>query len=185
METATKFHLPQLNKEIQMKKKVTFSIEKDIHEKFTVALMLSHETQSAALEKCVKEYISKVFLSFSEKYSENTPLSTETPKAIRRIPRWAKNKDQINHKILRAYLLLKEENEQVTVFDIERLCLDRDRTDTYTPTFRNNYAQMKIETPKSTGKVFEETNGFVTIWDRVEPTLMQYKEYFIAPIDEE
>lgn len=168
---------------IQMKKKITFSIDKDLHEKFTVALMLSHETQSGALEKCVKDYISKIFLSFSEKYSDNTPLSTDTPKALKRIPRWAKNRDQINHKILRAYLLLKEENDQVTVFDIERLCLDRERPDTYAPTFRNNYAQMKIETPKSTGKVFEEQNGFVRIWERVEPTLMQYKDYFTAPYE--
>ena len=164
---------------MKKKKKITFSIDPDVHSKFTVALMLTGETQTAALEKCVKEYISNVFFKEGEKYSATTPLSTETPKAIKRIPRWAKNPDQINHKIIRAYLLLKEENEKVTVLDIEKLCLDRTRQDTFAPTFRNNYAQMKIETPKSTGKVFEETNGFVTIWERVEPTLTEYKDYFL------
>ncbi len=161
------------------KKKITFSIDPDVHEKFTVALMLTGETQTAALEKCVKEYISKIFFKESEKFSTTTPLSTETPKAINRIPRWAKNPDQINHKIIRAYFLLREENENITVYDMERLCLDRSRPDTFAPTFRNNYAQMKIETPKSTGKVFEEKGGFVYIWDRVAPTLENYKKYFI------
>jgi len=163
-----------------MKKKITFNMDKAVHEKFTVALMLTGETQTAALEKCVKEYIAKVFFTESEKFKKTTPLSTETPKAIKRIPRWAKNYDQINHKILRAYFLLSEQSDQITVFDMERMCLDQSRPDTYAPTFRNNYAQMKIETPKSTGKVFEELNGFVTIWDRIEPTLLKYKEYFIS-----
>ncbi|MBQ9710151.1 MAG: hypothetical protein IJV67_05980 [Clostridia bacterium] len=162
------------------KKKVTVNVNRSVHEKFTVALMLTGETQSAAIEKCMKDYISKIFFSEGEKFSTTTPLSTETPKAIKRIPRWAKNSDQINHKIIRAYLLLSEENEQVTVFDMERLCLDNTKPDTYCPTFRNNYAQMKIETPKSTGKVFEEANGFVTLWDRTKDTLLQYKEYFTS-----
>ena len=162
------------------KKKITVSIDKSVHEKFSVALMLTGETQSLAIEKCMKDYISKIFFTEGEKYSSTTPLSTETPKAIRRIPRWAKNSDQINHKIIRAYLLLKKENEQITVFDMERLCLDSSKQDTYCPTFRNNYAQMKIETPKSTGKVFEENHGFVTLWDRIEPTIEQHKEYFTS-----
>lgn len=161
-----------------MKKKITFELDSDLHMKFSVALKLNHETQKAALEKCVKEYISKVFFSESEKYSTTTPLSTETPKAIKRIPRWAANPDQINHKIIRAYFLLSESLDSVTVYDMEHLCLDASKPDTYCPTFRNNYAQMKIETPKSTGKVFEEKNGFVSIWDRVEPTLMKYRESF-------
>ncbi len=163
-----------------MKKKITISIDKDLHEKFTVALMLTGETQKSALEKCVKDYISQVFFKESEKYSSSTPLSTETPKALKRIPRWAKNPEQINHKILRAYLLLAENNEQVTVYDMEKICLDMNRVDVYCPTFRNNYAQMKIETPKSTGKVFEEKNGFVTIWDRVEDIIESYKDCFIS-----
>jgi len=75
-------------------------------------------------------------------------------------------------------LLLSAENEQVTSYDMERRCLDRNFSDTYAPTFRNNFAQMKIETPKSTGKVFEEKNGFVTVWERVAPTLESYRAYF-------
>ncbi len=160
-------------------KKITFQIDNDLHMKFSIALSLKKETQRAALEKCVKEYIADVFLTEGEKYSPTTPLSTETPKAIKRIPRWAVNADQINHKIIRAYFIASQQNETVTVFDMEKLCLDSSRPDTYAPTFRNNYAQMKIETAKSTGKVFEEKNGFVTIWDRVAPTLEKYKEYFL------
>lgn len=162
------------------KKKITFTTDKDTHEKFSVAIMLAGDTQTAALNKCMKEYISKVFSQVSEQYAPNTPLSTEEPKAIRRIPRWANNPNQINHKILRAYLLLKKHNEKITVYDIEKVCLDQSKPDTYVPTFRNNYMQMKIETPKSTGKVFEEKNGLVEIWDRVKDTLSLYENDFTS-----
>ena len=169
----------------QKKKKITFIVEPGLHEKFSVALMLTGETQAAALNKCLKEYISKVFQLESEKYSSASPLSTETPKAIKRIPRWANNPDQINHKIIRAYFTLSDSGENVTVYDMERLCLDRSHPETYAPTFRNNFAQMKIETPKSTGKVFEEKNGFVHIWERVENTLLEHIKYFIQPIEQD
>ena len=160
------------------KKKITFLTDNETHEKFTVALMLAGENQTNALNNCMKEYISRVFAQVSEKYASNSPLSTEAPKAIRRIPRWANNPDQINHKILRAYLLLQKESDKITVYDIEKLCLNADRQDTYVPTFRNNFMQMKIETPKSTGKVFEEKNGFVEIWDRVKDVVAKYEDAF-------
>lgn len=41
----------------------------------------------------------------------------------------------------------------------------------YVPTFRNNYAQMKIDGPKSHGKVFEDDGDRVWIWKEVEEVL--------------
>jgi hypothetical protein len=49
---------------------------------------------------------------------------------------------------------------------------------TYVRDFRGNFNQMKIDAPKSHGKVFEIDNGNVVIWGYVKGPLMEYKEYF-------
>lgn len=41
-----------------------------------------------------------------------------------------------------------------------------------------NYSQMKLDGPKSHGKVFEDDGETVTIWREVEDTLMKYKSSF-------
>ena len=46
------------------------------------------------------------------------------------------------------------------------------------PTFRNNYSQMKIDGPKSHGKVFEDDGENVWIWHEIEEVLMKYKSNF-------
>jgi hypothetical protein len=97
-------------------------------------------------------------------------IQEEGPKAIRRIPRWAKNPSQINHKILRAFLKLQAENGSVTVLALRQRCSDIN--------FPSHYASMKTDHGNSHGKVFEESNGYVTIWDVVQPTIEKYRKYF-------
>lgn len=48
------------------------------------------------------------------------------------------------------------------------------------PTFRNNYAQMKIDGPKSHGKVFEDDGDRVWIWKEVEEVLRSHKNSFLV-----
>ena len=48
----------------------------------------------------------------------------------------------------------------------------------YVPTFKNNYSQMKIDSSKSHGKVFEDNGDKVWIWSEIENTLMKYKSSF-------
>ena len=45
---------------------------------------------------------------------------------------------------------------EATLNMMERLCSDKERPDLYVPTFKNNYSQMKLDGPKSHGKVFED-----------------------------
>ena len=47
------------------------------------------------------------------------------------------------------------------------------------PTFKNNYAQMKIDGPQSHGKVFEDDGERVWIWKEVEDVLRKYKDSFL------
>ena len=61
---------------------------------------------------------------------------------------------------------------------MERLCSDKDHPELYVPTFKNNYSQMKIDGPKSYGKVFEDDGERVWIWSEVETVLLQYKIAF-------
>ena len=61
---------------------------------------------------------------------------------------------------------------------MEELCSQEDFPEFYVPTFRNNYAQMKIDGAKTYGKVFEDDGKVVSIWCEVESALLEYKSYF-------
>ena len=107
-------------------------------------------------------------------------IFSEFGKAIHRIPRWARNPQQNNHKILKAFLELQQEIGKVSIDALRKRCSDpTGHPDTYVPHFDNNYAQMKFDNGNSHGKVFEETNGFVTIWDHISDTLLRYRDYFL------
>ena len=106
--------------------------------------------------------------------------SDEQGKANHRIPRWAKNPQQNNHKILRAFFELQREMKEVTIDALRRRCSDPvDHPDTYVPHFDNNFSQMKFDNGHSHGKVFEEHDGFVGVWDRISDTLQRYRDYFL------
>lgn len=103
----------------------------------------------------------------------------EWGKAINRIPRWARNPQQNNHKILRAFFELKQEFGNVTLEALRRRCSDpTGHPNTYVPHFDNNYSQMKFDNGNSHGKVFEEHDGYITIWDRISDTLQKYRDFF-------
>ncbi|MBR4201845.1 MAG: hypothetical protein IKQ91_11380 [Oscillospiraceae bacterium] len=100
-------------------------------------------------------------------------------KANKRIPRWARNPQQNNHKILRAFFELKRELGNVTIDALRSRCSDpTGHPNTYVPHFDNNFSQMKFDNGNSHGKVFEEHDGYITIWDRISDTLQKYRDYF-------
>lgn len=109
-----------------------------------------------------------------------TDYWSEWGKAMHRIPRWARNPQQNNHKILKAFLELQQELGKVSIDALRKRCSDpAGHPDTYVPHFDNNYAQMKFDNGNSHGKVFEENNGFVTIWDYISDTLLRYRDCFL------
>ncbi len=104
----------------------------------------------------------------------------EWGKANQRIPRWARNPQQNNHKILRAFFELQKEMKAVTIDALRRRCSDPvGHPETYVPHFDNNFSQMKFDNGHSHGKVFEEHNGFINVWDRISDTLQRYRDYFL------
>ena len=99
-------------------------------------------------------------------------------KANQRIPAWAHKPNQYNHKIIRAFFAASNGGTTALLSEMEKLCSDSEVPELYVPTFRNNYAQMKIDGPKSHGRVFEDDGHMVTIWPDVQTTLMKYRSFF-------
>ena len=166
-----------------MSKKVSFNVDSDVYEKFELALKLSGETDEKAIDSCLRWYIAQSFGNVSKEYTPKAKVvgsedKDYNGKALQSIPGWAFKPNQYNHKIIRAYYMAVDIAGAATVSMMERLCSDKDRTDLYVPTFKNNFSQMKIDGPKSHGKVFEDDGQNVWIWDEIEEILMKYKNSF-------
>ena len=166
-----------------VQKEISFTIDSDVYEKLTMALQLSGEDQETVLENCVKSYIAKTFGAISEEYSPDKKKSVAdrdyTGKAIQRIPAWSAKPNQNNHKIIRAFFTAEESFGSVTLDTMEKLCGDKSKSDLYVSNFKNNYAQMKLDGPKTYGKVFEDDGENVWIWKEVEHVLRKYKDSFL------
>lgn len=169
---------------------ITFecSIKEDVVEKFNLALILNKEEADDVIEKYMMQYISSSFSKASKTYK--APPTSKIPRVIdvmnidmgkakNRIPKWALKAEQYNHKIVRAYFQVEREFGHVPLDELEKRCSDEVTfPTTYVRDFRGNFNQMKIDAPKSHGKVFEIDNGNVVIWDYVKETLMKNKVYF-------
>jgi len=169
-----------------MRKNITFSVDSDVYEKFIMALNLSGKTADEAGEACLCWYIAQAFENVSKEYTPRAVKQNDNHvkdfygKALQRIPLWAMKPNQYNHKIIKAYFIAVDIAGEATLPMMERLCSDKDRPDLLVPTFKNNYSQMKLDGPKSHGKVFEDDGVRVWIWDEVEETLMKYKDSFYS-----
>lgn len=168
-----------------MDKKVSFEVDSDIYEKFCMALSLNTEDKNLAIQNCMKLYIANAFEKASQIYhtKSNTrqPINSDkdfSGKANSRIPVWALKPEQYNHKIIKAYFTALAIADEATIDMMENLCSDKEHPELYVPTFKSNYAQMKIDGAKSHGKVFEDNGEQVWIWNEVEDTLLKYKSSF-------
>ncbi len=168
-----------------MVRNITISINEDIYEKFCLAMNLTKDTENVAIETCMRWYIAKTFEKASHVYNPKTVARQNEytnkdfyGKAIQRIPIWAVKPNQYNHKIIRAYFKAVAATGRATIDMMERLCSDENNLELYVPTFKNNYSQMKLDGPKSHGKVFEDDGDSVWIWSEVEEVLMKYKTNF-------
>ena len=161
----------------------TCKISEDVIEKFNLALALNKEVADSVMERMMMQYISESFSKASQTYKATATLKPErtvdTGKALHRIPKWAARSNQCNHRIIRAYFQTEKELGQVPLEALEKRCSDEAKyPTTYVRDFRGNFNQMKIDAPKSHGKVFEVNNGMVELWEYTKGTLLEYKEHF-------
>lgn len=88
-------------------------------------------------------------------------IRKEIEKVKTRVPKWLKNKEQINTRILLNYFKLLRKNEKVLYNDLKNECMK-------IPTFETNYDQMKNFGEKNHAKVFEENNYEIHLWEPVK-----------------
>ncbi len=167
---------------------INVTVDNDIVEKFEIALRLSGESKSDVIGSLMRKYISQTFSHLAENYKTPTLTKSETDsdganygKALHRIPMWAKRPQQINYKIMRAFLQLSQQTDYVTYNALLSRCSDKmNHPDVFVPTFTTNFAQMKFDGDNSHGKVFEvDQKGIVTIWSIVRDVVSASQSDFL------
>ena len=173
-----------------MKDLAIFNIDSYLLEKFQAKVAMENSTDDDVIEDLIRNYIAP----------KNNLLVNNAPyyaKANMGIPLWAMKPNQNNHRVIRAYFkALKGTSEFVSLNEMLYYCTHAEYQDTYIPPtlqnssekrFWNTYNQLKVDSPNSNGKVFEDrercdrTGRFikaVTVWAPVNDTLMRYKSYF-------
>ena len=173
-----------------MKKEFTISVEEDILLRFNMALQLNNDISEDVCESFMRTYISDSFSKAAAAYGESSVISkhqsSSNPyygKAINKISKWANKPNNINYKIIRAFLQLSTEAEYVTYEALVQRCSDEENhPDVFVPTFSSNFAQMKLDSEKSYGKVFiTEENNILTLWDHIKGEINMYKDNFLSP----
>jgi hypothetical protein len=90
-----------------------------------------------------------------------TQVDGDFPK-LSRIRLWGRKPQQINHRIVRAFLQL-ERNGEVEYSNLRRHCTETLQI----LDFDGHYASMKTDAGNSHGKVFFNEGAKVKMWDRV------------------
>lgn len=165
--------------------KASFDLEKRDLEAFHAACALEGKSTDAVVAALLREYTGKALAKAAGEYSEPTfDEAKYHAKAIKRIPKWAGHPEQYNHKIIAAYYYAIKLDGRATLPRMRELCSDSMRPELHVPSFNTNYSQMKLDNPKSHGKVFVDDGFLVTIWDEVKPKLDEFVEYFAVELDE-
>lgn len=170
-----------------MNREISYGIDKDVYDKFCIALNLSNEDETAVIERGMRSYITRTFDRVSQEYNPSGIHKSTSDmekdyygKALQRIPVWALKPNQYNHKIIRAFFEAEEATGEVHLSTMELLCSDKERSELYVPTFKSNYSQMKLDGPKSHGKVFEDDGDRVWVWKEVEDVLRRHRDSFMG-----
>lgn len=169
---------------------VNFNVDDTLINKFKIAAELNGADENEVVSKLLSEYVAETFENEARTVLENTspsarlsyldPGNAKYAKAKRKIPTWSRKKNQINHKIIKAFFQLEREQEVVTVSTLEQRCRDQqNHQETFVNDFKGNFTQLKTDAGNSHGKVFiVDENDIVTIWDEIKDVLMEYKNFF-------
>jgi hypothetical protein len=90
-----------------------------------------------------------------------TPTEDNEFRKLRKIKTWASRPHQINHQIIRAFLLLEQDGE-VELSRLKQYCTQ----ELHMADFQGNYASMKTDGGNAHGKVFLDDGTTVLIWPR-------------------
>jgi hypothetical protein len=98
---------------------------------------------------------------YSDTNLDGNEENTEVRKVRNRIDRWFRNKNQINSRILYAFInLYRKFNGNVDVHNL--------KTESGVDTFYSNFTQMKNFGENNHGKIFEQYGDHVYLWEPVK-----------------
>ena len=132
---------------------------KEAHAEIVKALVILNEIRSIGGTSSVSE----------RKETRMDFESREINKVTRRLGLWAKRQDQINAKILNAYLRLEQSGTPVITQKMLHAELSGEAS------FETNFLQMRIIAKKNHGKLFEQYGDQITIWPPVEYAVRKYE----------
>ena len=169
-----------------MKKQVVVTLDNNIYNHLQTVLKASGENVNAVMENLIKLYLKEYFEEAAKECETDIKLTKNNigGKATRKLPRWAENKELNAHKIIRAFLLLEDTHKNVTLCMLKTACGDKTHSDIYVPKFNINFAQMKLDTEKSLGKVFVEKDGYVRISPDIHKHINKLKNMFAPELTE-
>lgn len=121
--------------------------------------------QILANTKLLEQYLVKNNLLKKEKKLEKHQLEAqEIEKVKRKLPLWLEKRNQYNYKILKAFMDLSNNgNHSVNIISLERYLNFND-----SKKFLAHYNQLKTISAKNHGKIFEENNQQISLWEPVE-----------------
>ncbi|MDQ7001518.1 MAG: hypothetical protein Q9N02_02375, partial [Ghiorsea sp.] len=103
--------------------------------------------------------------------TSTSEIDIEVNKVKRKTPRWFKNPNQYNSTILIGFLELSEQQLQVSTHMLKNKCHQVND-------FEGHYNQMKNFGAKNYGKVFEEKDGIIMLWEPVKEYILElYNQY--------
>jgi hypothetical protein len=116
---------------------------------------------------------SKVYKRTTSSKSSGTSDAEEINKVKRRLKLWAYRPDQINSRILTAYLTLERQGvSPITENDLTNAVGGQ----LSISSFSSNLLQMRISAERNHGKVFDQNGEKVTLWPPVESVIREYEK---------
>jgi len=105
----------------------------------------------------------------------------EIQKVEHRLKLWANRPHQINYRILKKWIELKDiqDMDKITEDDLANALIEDGLEGGYN-TFYTNFAQMKTIALKNHGKVFSVENGLIEIWAPVIDAVLDFKSKVFA-----
>ena len=169
-----------------MKKQVVVTLDNNIYKHLQTVLKVTGENVNTVMENLIKLYLKEYFEEAAKECETDIKFTKNniSGKATRKLPRWAENKELNAHKIIRAFLLLEGAHKNVTFGMLKTACSDKTRDDIYVPKFNINFAQMKLDTEKSLGKVFIVKYGYVRISPDIHKYINKLKNRFAPELSE-
>ncbi len=135
--------------------------EKQVHSEIVQSLVILSEVLQ------LLEIVNPMKKNDKKSLADSTNTG-EINKVADRLRLWAKRQNNINARILNAFLELERSGVSVITEDALKSKLPELNT------FKSNFDQMKTIAPKNHGKIFEQYGEEITLW---EPIVLYVREY--------